>query len=230
MYQECFAFGTTNTATGTPAAGNVVWTGVSVFSPFSLGSETYGSNPLPITINYFNGAKQNGHHLLNWKITCTNTPSATMELVRSTDGINYAGIYSITATALQCQQPFNYTDASPAKGVNYYRLKMTDANGRITYSSTVSLIHATKGFDVMNIAPNPIVNGLFNLKISAAEKMQMDIVITDMQGRVLQKQTVSLIAGFNAIPMQVKNLAAGTYHLFGNTADGKTRVLRFVVQ
>jgi hypothetical protein len=74
------------------------------------------------------------------------------------------------------------------------------------------------------------VNGSINLKVSTAEKIQMEIVITDMQGRTLQKQVVSMIAGFNAIPVNVRNLQAGTFQLFGNTPDGRTRVLRFVVQ
>ena len=107
---------------------------------------------------------------------------------------------------------------------------MTDADGKITYSTVVSLINAVKGIDVLNIAPNPVVNSTFNLKVSTALKTQMEIVITDMQGRILQKQAVSLIAGFNSIPMNVKNLAAGTYQLVGITADGRTRVLRFVIQ
>lgn len=214
---------------GSTAAGDITWPGVSTFSPFALGSSGL-DNPLPITINYFNGTKNNGNHLLNWKVTCISTPSATMELERSTDGRNYNSIYSIFATAVECQQPFSYTDINPAKGINYYRLKMTDANGKITYSSIVSLINATKGIDVMNIAPNPIVNGSFNLKASAAEKMQLELVITDMQGRILQKQSVGMIAGFNSIPVNVRNLAAGTYQVFGNTADGRTKTLRFVIQ
>ena len=82
----------------------------------------------------------------------------------------------------------------------------------------------------MTIAPNPIVNGNFKLNISAAQKVQMNIVITDMQGRVMQRQTVNLIAGFNALPMNVTNLATGTYQVYGNTADGRSKVLRFVIQ
>ena len=107
---------------------------------------------------------------------------------------------------------------------------MIDVDGKISYSAVVPLINAAKGIDVMNIAPNPIVNGSFNVKISTAEKTQVELVIIDIQGRVLQKQSVPMIAGFNQIPMSVKNLAAGTYQLFGNTADGRTRVLRFVIQ
>jgi hypothetical protein len=214
---------------GTPAAGDVTWIGVNTFSPFTIASVS-NANPLPIAINYFNGTRSNGNHLLNWKVTCISTPSATIEIERSTDGRSYSSIYSIFATAVRCEQPFNYTDNQPAKGINYYRLKMTDVDGKITYSTIVTLINAVKGIDVMNIAPNPIVNGAFNLKVSTAEKIKMELVITDMQGRILQKQSVPMIAGFNSIPMNVRNLAAGTYQLFGNTADGRTRVLRFVIQ
>lgn len=213
----------------TNAAGDITWAGVTTFSPFTLASKT-NANPLPIVINYLNGTKNNGNHLLNWKATCVSVPSVTIELQRSTDGRNYSGIYNIFATATRCQQPFDYTDAQPAKGINYYRLKITDADGKITYSTVVSLINAVKGIDVMNIAPNPIVNSAFNLKISAAAKTTMQVVITDMQGRILQQQSVNLIAGFNSIPMHVGKLAAGTYQLVGNTEDGKTKVLRFVIQ
>lgn len=213
----------------TNAAGDITWTGVTVFSPFTLASKT-NANPLPILINYLNGTKNNGNHFLNWKATCVSVPSVTIELQRSTDGRNYSTIYSVFATATRCQQPFDYTDNQPAKGINYYRLKITDADGKITYSSIVSLINAVKGIDVMNIAPNPIVNNAFNLKVSSASKASMQIIITDMQGRILQQQAVNLAAGFNSIPMNVAKLAAGTYQLVGNTEDGKTRVLRFVIQ
>ena len=214
----------------TTTSGSITWPGVTTFSPFALASTTFGQNPLPIIINYFTGAKQNGSHLLNWKVTCNSTPGVSMEMQRSTDGRNYSSIYSINATALRCQQPFDYTDTHPAAGVNYYRLKMTDVHSKASYSNIVSLINADKGFDMMNIAPNPVVNGKFELKISAAQKTNLEIVITDMQGRVMQKQTVNTIAGFNAIPVNVTNLAAGTYQLFGNTAEGRVGVLRFVVQ
>jgi hypothetical protein len=181
------------------------------------------------SVDHFTGVKQNNRHILSWKLSCSSTSHVTVDLQRSVDSRNFATIFSEDTTAMSCRQPFNYTDNQPASGVNYYRLKMTDADGKISYSSIVSLINAAKGFEIMNIAPNPVVNGAFNLKLSAAEKMQMELVITDMQGRVLDKRSVSLAAGFNSIPVNVGKFAAGTYQLFGNTAGGRTRVLRFVI-
>ena len=219
-----------SSTTGTIAVGTITWAGVTTFSPFSLGSTTYGANPLPITINFFTGMKQNGNHLLNWKVTCVSSPTANMELERSSDGRKYSGIYTKTATALQCQQPFNYTDAQPAAGVNYYRLKMTDASGKVTYSSVVTLINATRGIDVMHIAPNPIVGGKFSLRVSAAQNGKMDVIVTDMQGRMMQRQSTSLLAGFNQVPVNVSSLAAGSYQVSVMTSEGRASVQRFVIQ
>ncbi len=225
------AMGEIGATTGAPAAGTVSWSATQsgTYGAFVIASTSL-LNPLPISINYFTGIKQNSGHLLNWKITCNSSPFANIEMERSTDNRNYKSIYSIYATALRCQQPFDHTDTNPAAGINYYRLKMTDANGKITYSTVVSLLNANKGIDILNIAPNPIVGGSFDLKISAAQNTPIDIIITDMQGRVMQKKAVSMVAGFNSIPVNVARLTTGTYQLYGNTADGRSRVLRFVVQ
>jgi hypothetical protein len=51
-----------------------------------------------------------------------------------------------------------------------------------------------------------------------------------MQGRVVQQQTVSMIAGYNSLDMNVTNLAAGTYSIYGTTASDRSKVIRFVKQ
>jgi hypothetical protein len=225
-----YAIPTILTPLSTNTAGSITWPAATDFSPFALGSLAFGDNPLPININYFTGSRQNSKHVLNWKVTCVSSPSATLEMERSTDGRNFKTIYSIFATALRCQQPFNYTDDKPATGINYYRLKITDAEGKITYSSMVNLIHAAKGIYILNIAPNPVVGGKFDLKVSAAKNELMDMVITDIQGRVMQVRSVALMAGFNSIPVNVSNLPKGTYQLYGKSVDEQSKILRFVVQ
>ncbi len=183
-----------------------------------------------VAVNYFTGLKQNAVHVLKWKLTCNSTATVNMVIERSTDGRNYQAVYTEDATALRCEQPFSFVDNNPAAGVNYYRIKIADDGGKIFYSSIVSLINAAKGIEVMSIAPNPVVNGSFNLKISAAAKIQIQILISDMQGRVLHKQTADLIAGFNSLPVNVTDLAKGSYLLAVYANEIKTRSLRFVVQ
>ncbi len=199
------------------------------FSGFYVHTNIYNV-PLPISINYFTGSKQGSNHLLNWKVTCNATPKATMVLERSGDSRNFSGINTIVADAARCDQPFNYTDVQPLKGMNYYRLKMIDADVKITYSSIVALLNEVKGFDIISIAPNPVVTDNFKLNVASAQAGKMEIIIFDMQGRLMKKQTISLIAGFNSLPVNVGNLAAGTYQIRAGMGNERSGVVRFVKQ
>ena len=199
-------------------------------SPFVLGNLASVLAFDGVSVNYFTGVKQNGTHILNWKISCNNTPSVTINLQRSADTRNFVSINSINATAVRCDQPFNYTDAQPLPGINYYRLKIVDADGKVTYSNIIALINGSKGFALMNIAPNPVTGNSFKLNTTSATSTKMQLVISDMQGRVVNRQAISLIAGFNSTDINVSNLASGTYNLYGMTTEEKTAVVRLVKQ
>ncbi|MEO7306414.1 MAG: T9SS type A sorting domain-containing protein, partial [Ferruginibacter sp.] len=220
-----------------PGAANVLWNGsywavtfnVTGFSGFYLHT-TLHETPLPISINYFTGVKRGSNHLLNWKVTCNTTPGVTMILERSGNSRNFNAINSVTADAVRCNQPFDYTDTDPLPGMNYYRLKIVDADGKVTYSTTVALLNASKGFDIISIAPNPVVTGNFTLNMASAQASKIDISIFDMQGRLVNRQTISVIAGFNSISMQAGNLGGGTYTIQANVADERSKMIRFVKQ
>ncbi|MBL7701337.1 MAG: T9SS type A sorting domain-containing protein [Ferruginibacter sp.] len=220
-----------------PVDNDVFWNGtywevtipVNGFSGFYLHTTLY-ETPLPVVINYFTGRRQGGSHLLNWKVTCSSTPRVTMILERSADSRNFSPINNITADAVRCNQPFDYTDADPVKGMNYYRLKMIDADGKISYSSMVALLNAVKGFDIISIAPNPVVNGNFKLNVASAQSGKMELSIFDMQGRLVKQQNISLIAGFNSLPIKVDHLSAGSYTIRANTMNEQIKIARFVKQ
>ena len=221
----------------TPGAANVVWNGnywavtfpVTGFSGFYAHS-TLTNAPLPVTVNYLNGRKQGSNHLLDWKVTCVSTPRATMTLERSSDARNFAAIYTITADAARCAQPFDHTDVNPLKGMNYYRLKIVDADGKLTYSTTVALLNAVKGFDIISIAPNPVVSNTFKLNLASAQAGKMEFGIFDMQGRLVKRESITVIAGFNSLPVNVANLSAGTYTIRSILTDDQSKVIRFVKQ
>jgi hypothetical protein len=184
---------------------------------------------LPISIEYFKGSKQSNGHLLDWKVTCYSSPSVMLELERSADGRHFSAINSQSATATRCLQPFSYTDATPLAGVNYYRLKSVDIDGKVTYSTIVALLNKDKGFEMLSLMPNP-AKDVAVLSVTSAVKSIMEIVVSDLSGKQISKQRVSLIAGNNQLPLNVGNLASGTYQVTGITADGVMKTLRFVKQ
>ncbi len=174
----------------------------------------------PITLH---AQKQEEKTILNWSVANISTMDRFIA-ERSVDGRIYSVLMELPATG------FSFTDMQPLPGLNYYRIKLIEKDGKITWSNIAVILNAAKGFDLINIVPNPIVNSNFKLNISAAQKMQIDIVITDMQGRLVQKRKANITAGFNTIPVNITNLAAGTYQVYTNTPDERSRVLRFVKQ
>jgi len=184
---------------------------------------------LPISIEYFKGSKQGSNMLLDWKVTCYSSPSVTMLLERSADGRKFTTINNQTETSLRCLQPFSFTDAAPLSGINYYRLKSVDIDGKESYSKIVALLNKEKGFEIVSLVPNPVSNEAV-LSVTSAAKSIIEIVVSDLSGKQLNKQRVTMIAGNNLLPINVSNLPAGTYQVTGITADGAIRTLRFVKQ
>jgi hypothetical protein len=221
-----------------PIDANITWTGsywevkfdITGFSGFYVHTNTWNT-PLPVAVNYFTGAKRGNDHLLSWKFTCNSTTLTTIELQRSADTRNFIGIKNIQADAGRCDQPFDHLDMQPLKGMNYYRLKITDDHGKLTYSNIVALLNADKGFEITGIYPDPVTeNGLFKFNISSAHASIIRLNITDIQGRLVMQDTKNCIAGFMSIDMNIANLAAGTYLLTVVSKDVKAKTVRFVKQ
>ncbi len=220
-------FGTTTSAT--VIAGTVTWLGVNTFSLFALGSISFG-NPLPINLHYLNGYKQSSSHHLNWKIGCgANNNSVTMHLERSADNFNFKTIATIFADVVRCQQPFDFTDAQPLKNINYYRLKMIDAYGKITYSASINILNKPTGFDIVGLWPNPVHTTAL-LNITAAKNEKIHIVVTDALGKQVYANSYNVVAGENRVAINFANLTSGTYQITGHNSDGKLKMLRIVKQ
>ncbi|MEP7163493.1 MAG: T9SS type A sorting domain-containing protein [Ferruginibacter sp.] len=182
---------------------------------------------IPITIEYFKGAIQSGKHLLNWKAACAGL-QATFNIERSTDGRNYYSLTSITASNTRCLQPFDFTDNDPAAGINYYRIKMTDVDGKISYSTVIALLNKQTGFEIVNLSPNPVTGGTASLNITSAEKQIIHIKVSDASGEIVQAKDRSIISGFTNVNMNFSKLAAGIYTISIYTNNGERKTIQFV--
>ncbi|MFZ4057669.1 MAG: PKD domain-containing protein [Ferruginibacter sp.] len=209
--------------------GSAVCTGANLNVDFA-GNYCFGS-ALPVQIEYFRGNRANGNHLLNWKVNCTQSPSATLVLERSNDGRNFTAIQTLNVDAPRCLQPFNYTDAQPLSGMNYYRLKMTDASGNSSYSIVVTLLNRQNGWEILNIIPNPVTkSGAAILNITSAVQTPVEFVVSDAAGKRLLVFDRTLIAGANQVALDLGQLAPGVYQITGYGQNKITKTVRFVRQ
>lgn len=194
---------------------------VTSFSGFYITSQPI--NVLPVKLDYFKATQLDNKHRLNWKVNCTSA-SVIFEIQRSGDGQHFVSIANLSASQLRCNQPFDYMDEKPITGINYYRIKIIDADGRSYFSNTLSFTMKIKAFEILSISPNPVLKENALLKINAVERSRINIQIADYTARIISTQTADMIPGINQVELNTCLLSKGTYlvTVFANGESSKT--------
>lgn len=183
-------------------------------------------NVVPVKLEYLTGYKAGNSNALTWKLTCLSS-SINMEIERSADTRNFSAIGTVTATQARCAEPFNYIDNAPLKGRNFYRLKITDVDGRVSYSPVVLISSGSGGFEFIGLYPSVVHNETV-LSVSFEKATTVELNITDMHGKIMTKKKQIVPAGSSLINIDCSRLAAGVYNLVGITGDGIGTTIRFV--
>lgn len=183
---------------------------ITAFGSFAIGGR---SNLVPVNVEYFTGRRSGLRHELFWKVNCASSPYLNMSLQRRGDAGNFADIYSENADAARCLQSFSFTDVIPLPGKNFYRMAFRDADGRISYSTTLLLVQPDVRALAVSVFPNPAAGPAATLEIRAAEAAETEIVITDLLGRILKRRQVSVLPGSNRILLDLEGLPAAQYRI-----------------
>jgi len=154
---------------------------------------------LPLKLNSFNGEYLNNVVKLNWKAE-KQTGFSHFEIEKSTNARNFTEIKKILPSNGLL---YTFSDPDITAGTIYYRLKMIDYNGKISYSKIIR-IHTKAAFQ-FQVGPNPASD---HLAISGLGK-HGSIRIVDLSGRTLLKKEVRT----QAILIDASFLQKGMYLL-----------------
>ena len=91
----------------------------------------------------------------------------------------------------------------------------------------VALLNKDKGFELVSIAPNPVKANAV-LSVTTVKGGKMTIAVSDMTGKVVMTQSVTVIAGNNPVNMNASTLGAGTYNITVVNAENEIKTTRFV--
>ena len=211
---------------GTATSGTVSSEAQSSFGAFSIDFES--AVPLPTLVVSFtarNAGKNRAQ--LNWKITENSTP-LMFEVLRSSDGVNFNKIGEVPGTVLQFD--YEFTDEAMVTGNNYYRLKMLDRDGSANYTSIVVVSNGgADGVVIGNLMPTVVTSGA-RLAVTSGKKATLQLLITDISGRIIQKQSVSLTVGSQDVTIDASRLSPGMYQITGYVAGEKSTTVRFIKQ
>jgi|GEM_PF-4317450 len=158
--------GTTNSVVGTAGANSgtvspgsnvtVQRTGVTLANlagDFYMGSIDIINSPLPVELAYFRGALVDRGVELDWA-TFSQTGFDYFQIERLTTGREFEVIGVVDGSAeTRTKILYNFIDANPQVGRNYYRLKAIDLDGSFDYSDVIVIRY--DGAKELTLYPNP---------------------------------------------------------------------------
>ncbi|MES2849438.1 MAG: T9SS type A sorting domain-containing protein [Bacteroidota bacterium] len=198
-------------------------TGFSAFGLFVL------TNSFPVPVSFINVKayqKQTGVQVEFGNATESDIANYIVE--RSADGVNFTGVNTLLPKANNGGRiAYTYFDASPNKGNNFYRIKATEKNGQVKYSSTLNINLLSNGIWV-NAYPNPVKGSNVNVQLENFEKAVYTISIFNQMGQKVYAKSVNHNGGTATftvdLPASVKK---GVYSL--QVSNGATTVNNKIV-
>lgn len=164
---------------------------------------------------------------LNWQALC-DPRFQGFEVQRCVDGIQFNTISPLFSSKGAGAHAYSYTDLLPASGINYYRIKMNDANGQVRYSQIVRVqIQAVAKSSALNVSS--FFNSRMDFEYNSTKDEVASIQLFNNMGMLMRSQTASLSKGTNYGSLeQLANLSPGVYILVVRTNDGTTESERVI--
>lgn len=157
-------------------------------------------------INLTTLVKANKTILLNWNILA---PQNINEFVieRSVDGVNFSALNTLKNGGTNA---FEHLDVQPINGLNYYRIKATETNGKFWYSQIVAVPLVNYATNSLFVLPNPVSTNA-TLQINSLQNGQAQILIKDMYGRTVFVTPTKLQKGLQTVNVNTQQWAKGNY-------------------
>jgi len=171
----------------------------------------------------FDAIKHMEHTELVWSQRQDETVESYI-VERSLDGIVFEEISAQASEKTASGIVYNDFDFAPQTGDNYYRIKMQNTDGSISYSEVKTVRY--EEVEDFTVFPNP-ANGFTNLNLEKYIGKQVDIHIFNNKG--LRMKTIQVEELFSKYyQMDLRDLHEGQYFIWVNT-EGKRPVAKKLV-
>lgn len=212
---------------GIKVTGTITGTGTMLGGPFAIATaDPIVINPLPVDLISFHVNKTGRNKaFIDWELAGYCTPDTRFEIERATADRRFTTIASIYGN--ETDRFYSAMDNDLQTGINYYRLKTIDADRQISYSRIEAILNGIKGLYITTLSPNPSSSKTIISIVSDTER-SIELLVIDLQGRLVKKEKQLLSAGNNTITLLMDGLIHGIYQVVAVSSEGKTNVMQLV--
>jgi hypothetical protein len=177
--------------------------------PLDAGCPINQLTVLPLELTSFTATKSKNNALLVWK-TATEKDVSHFDVERSRDGVAFKTIGTVKAVGNSVdEQKYTLTDEATLSGINYYRLKAVDIDGKFKYSVVQSLLFSkpitAKAF------PNPMKDEL-SVEIDVDRNAgEVFIELFDAVGKQVYQQKIQADKDNLNLTVPTSDLPVGAY-------------------
>lgn len=169
------------------------------YSSISLNNQS-----LPVELMYFDGELKSDNIHLYWA-TASEINNAGFSVEKSSDAIKFVSIGQLQGQGSSTtSKAYIFIDEHPCQGINYYRLRQKDFDGKTSYSKVLALdyLESDRSF---TIAPNPFSDFL-TIDIKEDQRNQ-SLQVFDLSGQLVFQ------SGDIPLHLDLSQLNAGVYYL-----------------
>ena len=149
---------------------------------------------------------------INW-ITENEINTSRFFVERSTDNSSFAGVGDVAAagnfTGIKNYSLQNDISTLTSNAIIYYRIKVVDVDGKITYSNTVTV--RLSGIKGIKTWPNPIADNV-TIAMYSSVNTNAEVRIMDVAGKTVTVSNYNIVKGNNQINVtDLARMAKGIY-------------------
>jgi hypothetical protein len=182
---------------------------------------------LPVTMVTFTAEKQQTASLLKWQ-TSTEMNTASFDVERSSDAIRFTKIGTVAAAgSSSVLRNYQFKDAQPMTGTNYYRLKQIDNNGSFVYTPTRLVVFDASVLQKLKVYPIPATT-LLNVELPQ-ELVKEDVVLNLSNGLGVMVKHLKIKRNTgNRQTLNLSTLPPGVYTLqvSGSSYNGLQMIIK----
>lgn len=167
------------------------------------------ASPLPLDLKSFIVSKDKSNSLLSWQ-TASEEGVSHFDVERSGDGKSFSKIGTVKAVGnSKVLQSYAFTDEATLNGINYYRLKMADLDGKSKYSKVES-VDFEKPLSAKTY-PNPL-DGDLTIEIDVDRRVgDVFVELFDVSGKQVYYKKIQSATDALNFTIPTTQLPAGMY-------------------
>ncbi len=156
-------------------------------------SSCAAAGPMPVELTSFTARNKGTGISLDWS-TAQELNNDYFDVERSVNANDWTVVARVNGAGnSQTVKNYNAFDATPASGINYYRLKQVDLDGKSNYSKTVS-IRADGPKTAISVLTNPFHNSL-SVTFNSATSQMVSARLLDITGKQVAAESWSITSG-----------------------------------